>query len=171
MQSASSPTQPDHTVTLHELQQLINEADQMASRNVASIGAQIRICVEAGMRLAAFRKTLGHGKWMNWFSENVSGITDQTARNWMKLAEAHAKGQDFSSAKSIRQAYQLAGVLPGADEQQQGKQGDGVTYLIHADRLLHALGQIEVGSLTGEQRQQLAERLKPVATLYASLCS
>jgi hypothetical protein len=163
----TTETTPD----LEELMRLIKAADELATTTVATAGAQIRACVEAGEKLAEFRKTIGHGQWLNWFMDHIDSVSIDTARRWMKLAEVYNKGNGINvmSAKSVRQAYQLAGILPEPNDPKTSKGADGVTYLLHAVRLQHALEQINLEQLDEQQRAQLVARLRPIAGVYAAL--
>lgn len=163
------PNLPDFTSQLKELQELIDQADDLGETTVTNAGKQIALCVAAGRKLAQFRKVVGHGQWVDWFADNVKGITVRTGQKWTKLAEMVDKGLDVSNAKSVRQAYLLAGILPEPNDPHPAKASDGVTYLVHVDRLQAALRHIDLKQITDEQRGQLATRLKPIAELYASL--
>lgn len=157
---------------LEQLKKLIAEADKTVATTVANAGFRIKLCADIGRGLKHHRQLIGHGGWINWLAENFEGLTHETSRKWIKLAEAVDSGKlDLDSAKSIRQAYILAGILPDPDESGAGSSSAAPSYLVYLDRFETALRDIDVAKLPASDRQKLRERLKPLASLYAQLMS
>jgi hypothetical protein len=158
------------TIDLNELKKLIEEADGHASSAVGFAGVRIKICARIGHTLKEYKKQVGHGHWLQWLQENLQELTDRTARKWMKLAEAVEQGKlDLDNAKSVRQAYILAGILPEPEESPSNHSSDAVSYLVHLDRFETEMRNIDIAQLSLTQRETLRQRLQPVATLYAKL--
>lgn len=155
---------------LDELKKLIVEAEATVSTTVANAGQRIRLCADIGRGLKYHKQQVGHGGWLEWLEENLQDLTSQTARKWIKLAEAVDSGRlDLDSARSIRQAYILAGILPDPDDAASGTSPSPTNYLVYLDRFENAIRCIEVEKLPAQDRQKLRDRLKPIATLYAQL--
>lgn len=85
------------------------EAEDLAKGAVQTLIVAIVI---AGRKLAAKKESLGHGAWLPWIETNLK-IHERTVSRWMKLAKfVETKGEDIEDAKSVTEAYRLAGILP-----------------------------------------------------------
>ena len=89
----------------------------------------------------------------------------------MRLAQAKASGRlNLDSARGLRHAYVLAGILPDTGEGTNAKSTAAtVNYLVHIARLVAALQHIDLNALSPHDRSTLRERLQPVITLAAKL--
>ena len=156
---------------MEALRSLIQQADSFASQSASFAGVRIKACVEAGRQLATLRKTLAHGHWLPWLERNLKGLlTDETARKWMRLASQVDKHKlNLESAKSIRHAYQLAGIIPDSEESVKTPGGAPASPLVLIDKLGQQLRMVDLDGLSAEQRKGLKKRLEPVAVFYASL--
>lgn len=164
---------PPDVPSIEELKELIKQAEDTISQTVAHAGYRIRLCANVGKGLRLHKKQLDHRQWLPWLEEHFSdeednALTPRTAQRWMKLSEAVDSGRlDLDKARSVRHAYQLAGILPDPDEAQGGSKGsDTPNYLVHLDRLEAALRTIELNKLSEEERRQLAARLDSILRKY-----
>ena len=73
----------------------------------------IEAAVEAGKSLKAAKSMLKRGQWMPWLEVNCPAISDQTARNYMKVADGVAdesKSKLLLNCGSLTEAYVVLGV-------------------------------------------------------------
>jgi hypothetical protein len=157
-------------IPIGELKKLIEEANSSGSQTMQFAGQRLRLCVRIGRALAVYRKSIGHGGWMEWVKQNGGGITVETARKWISLARDVDSGRlNLEEARGVRQAYQKAGLLPDPDESASNNPTVERNYLVHIDRFETVLRGIDIKQLTADERQKLAKRLQPIAELYAAL--
>jgi hypothetical protein len=62
--------------------QLINAAHRAV---VQANKTSIEKAIEAGTILKACKDSVGHGDWSKWLHDNCHGISDETARLYMRL--------------------------------------------------------------------------------------
>ena len=157
------------TEELSELQQLILTAYDYGMQCADRAKVRIESCIEAGKKFTEIKKRLGHGKWGRWIDGNLS-IKPTAVCNWMRLAKAHVDGHlDLTSAGGIRQAFQLAGIIPDSDGSKATTGEQQPVYMLHAIRLCSALNRLDFATLNQAQREALKERLDMVAMLAKRL--
>lgn len=151
--------------------QLINEATAVGSQAVAFSAQRLSVCVDIGERLLEWKKRLGHGHWEKFTAEHWPELPSSTRQRWLRLAQAKASGRlNLESARGLRHAYVLAGILPDTGEGTNAKGGAStVNYLVHIARLVAALQHIDLRSLNAHDRATLKERLQPVIQLDREL--
>jgi hypothetical protein len=106
--------QPDE-----KLKQMAEEVNQLqteiASNDALSITygkKTVELAISAGEHLIAIQNLLPHGKWEDWVGDNIKGITIQTCRNYMRLAESNRKHVfDLNDVETLRQAYIAARII------------------------------------------------------------
>lgn len=154
-----------------EITRLIDSANNVGSQAVAFSAERLRVCVEVGERLIEWKKQIGHGHWQNFTSEHWPELPGTTTQRWMRLAQAKASGRlNLDSARGLRHAYVLAGILPDTGEGTNAKSSAAaVNYLVHIARLVAALQHINVRTLTPPERSTLRQRLQPVLSLATQL--
>ena len=167
---------PDLDQQLTELRAIIKQADSIAATTVSGAGQRISLVVQAGHKLIEIRKTVGHGKWAAWIEENlrVDGrpVSRVTVHKWIRAAEyCKREGFDPNNARSIRQLFQLAELLPEPNDPQPSKTGEGTTYLLYVDKLLIGLKGLDIDNMEQSQRATIASRLRPIAEFHALLIS
>ncbi len=66
------------------------QAIELANQAVHAGNAAILAARECGQYLKEAKEAVGHGSWLEWLSNSNHGwnISNETARKWMKLAEA-----------------------------------------------------------------------------------
>lgn len=165
------PPEPPTSAEIAEITKLIEYANNVGSQAVAFSAERLRICVAVGERLLEWKKQLGHGNWEQFRSDHLRGIADSSSQRWMRLAQAKASGRlNLDSARGLRHAYVLAGILPDTGEGTNAKSTAAtVNYLVHIARLVAALQHIDLNALSPHDRSTLRERLQPVITLAAKL--
>jgi hypothetical protein len=176
LQQSNQPNEIDmdlmerETVEICEVVQKALDAEEQAK---AAIRYLIHTKVLAGVRLAAKRDQLEHGQWLGWVENNLP-ISDQTARNWIKLAHfARIRGDELENASNMRQAYQLAGLLPESEGSGGNSASKGESYLAHLTRsaaqISAEIARTPIDEWPSHKLQSLKERIKPLIELYAQL--
>lgn len=159
------------------IHEAIERAERHGSAAIHQVGLRIAACCDAGDLLTEQRGELRHGEWLPWLADNVPQITAQTARNWMRLAAARAEDAlDFDSARGIRHAMIMAGIIPEGGSDSGGPRAESPSpYLLHVGRLERSLTAAvqrrPIPEWTAEERTQAAERLRPVVEIYRELTS
>ncbi len=156
---------------IDEITRLIHSANNVGSQAVAFSAERLRVCVEVGERMLEWKKQLGHGHWLQFTSDHWPDLPGSTTQRWMRLAQAKASGRlNLESARGLRHAYVLAGILPDTGEGTNAKTcAAAVNYLVHIARLVAALQHINLRTLTAHERSTLRERLQPVIKLEREL--
>lgn len=154
-----------------EITQLIQSANSVGSQAVAFSAERLQVCVEVGERLLEWKKQLGHGHWLEFTAEHWPDLPGSTSQRWIRLAQAKASGRlNLDSARGLRHAYVLAGILPDTGEGTNAKSSAAtVNYLVHIARLVAALQHIDVRTLTPPERSTLRQRLQPVLSFANQL--
>lgn len=162
-----APTQAE----IAEITRLIESANKVGSQAVGFSAERLRICVTVGERLLEWKKQLGHGQWEQFTSEHWPDLPSATRQRWLRLAQAKASGRlNLDSARGLRHAYVLAGILPDTGEGTNAKStAPVVNYLVHIARLVAALQHVDLRSLSPQDRSTLRERLQPVLALAQKL--
>ena len=142
----------------------------------AAVHYLIRTKIIAGQLLATRRESAKHGEWVAW-CDNVLPISYDTANRWIGLfLFIKTRGeQALDDAKSVRQAYVLAGLLP----ESQGGTGSGgssqsedayLTDLVRTNTRLSAqLAKHPLKDWPTDALRSLRERLKPLVELYVEV--
>lgn len=166
-----APPEPPTAAEIDEITRLIESANNVGSQAVAFSAERLRVCVEVGERLLDWKKQLGHGHWLEFTTEHWPDLPGSTSQRWMRLAQAKASGRlNLESARGLRHAYVLAGILPDTGEGTNAKSSAAtVNYLVHIARLVAALQHIDVQTLTPPERSTLRQRLQPVLSLANQL--
>jgi hypothetical protein len=165
------------TADVAAIQNAVREAQGSIAQAAAAIEFGLAKVVNAGRMLKAARERFEHGEWMSWLKENVLDpleITYQTTRNWIKLAEfAERKGTQLDNSSTVRQAYQLAGILPEAESSSGSGGKEAGNYLVHISRLERAIRtQVEarpIAKWSREDRMILKQRLQPLVAIFEEL--
>ncbi len=166
------PTEPT-IEEIEEISQLIAQATDSGEQAATFSAIRMRQCVMIGDRLKEFKIKVGHGKWESFAEDKWPGLTKNTRTRWMRLAEVNAKGLlDLESARGLRHAYMLAGLLPdpGDGPNLKGAQTKG-NYLVHIARLVAALQHVDIESMSAPDKNTLRERLAPVVALHGRLAA
>lgn len=166
------PEQPT-AEEIAEITKLIESANNVGSQAVAFSAERLRVCVDVGERLLEWKKQLGHGNWEKFTSEHWPELPDTTRQRWLRLAQAKAAGRlNLDTARGLRHAYVLAGILPDTGEGTNAKSSAAtVNYLVHIARLVAALQHIDITKLNARDRSTLRERLQPVIKLDKELAT
>lgn len=100
---------------MSDLAKRINERERVIidrrDRIIDEVGRIAREVEEQGFDLIEAKKACSHGHWLEWLAENCPGISEVTARRYMRVAE-RSREIDFSQCKSIREIYVAAGIFP-----------------------------------------------------------
>lgn len=165
------PPEPPTAAEIAEITKLIESANNVGSQAVAFSAERLRVCVAVGERLLEWKKQLGHGNWEQFTSEHWPELLESTRQRWIRLAQAKASGRlNLDSARGLRHAYVLAGILPDTGEGTNAKStAVTVNYLVHIARLVAALQHIDLSALNAHDRSTLRQRLQPVITLAEKL--
>jgi hypothetical protein len=154
----------------------VQEAIAAEHQAMAAIHHLIRTKIIAGELLAAKRESAKRGDWVAW-CDNVLPISYDTANRWIGLfLFIKTRGEHaLDDAKTVRQAYVLAGLLP---ESQGGTSGGGssasedayLTDLVRTNTRLSAqVAKRPLAQWPVDQLRSLRERLKPLVELYVEV--
>lgn len=107
-----------------ELNQLQTQIESNKTLAINHAKATLLNALKAGDVLREAKKLAGHGNWVQWLTNNVQGINERTAQNYMKLAEKaeSEKTQHIAfieNAKSLRSAYIAVGIIKQAKNTEQ----------------------------------------------------
>jgi hypothetical protein len=153
-----------------ELAKLIEEATQVGDSATAFSAQRLAVCVQVGERLREWKKVIPRGEWGRWLEAHFPDFEERSGQRWMRLAEAKLGGRlNVETARGLRHAYQLAGLLPDADSSNTKGSSKPTTYTVHVARLVAALQHISLGELTERERNDLRVRLQPVVEFLQKL--
>jgi len=154
---------------IEALAQLIQEASAVGNSATAFSAQRLKVCVEVGEKLREWKKAIPRGQWGKFVGDHFPTLPERTSQRWMRLAETKATGRlKLDTARGLRHAYQLAGLLPDAESSKT--QGEKVeSHVVHIARLVAALQHIQLDLLTPSERNELKIRLKPVALFIEKL--
>lgn len=164
---------PKHVAAISEA---VDLANTLLKRTMELVPQTIAAMVRAGQLLLVERAEREQGEWMDWLKFNVPNISRETARKWIRLAvfnKTHAG--KLNDATSVRQAYQLAGLLPEAESgsSSSGKSNDRDAYLVHLLRsqtyLSAQLAAQPLESWPAERKSELKQKLEPFVAVYSRL--
>lgn len=91
----------EYATTLNNLQVKIESADAIS---IQQGKIALTLAIEAGTILNNAKGLVHYGTWKKWLAENVKGVTERTAQNWMKLAK-HVSF--LADCQSLNEAYLL----------------------------------------------------------------
>lgn len=156
---------------IEEIKRLIAQAQDAGDQATSFSAERVKQCVAIGERLKAAKDKVGHGNWERFAEEHWPDVVKTTRARWMRLAEAKRTGSlDLDSARGLRHAYQLAGLLPDPGD---GTNTKGSTqkggWLVHVARLVAALQHIDIAQLKPVERATLLERLQPVTAFIGKV--
>lgn len=160
---------------IKELRDLVNKATQVGCDTIDFLARRLSWCVTVGERLIEIKKRMPHGRWKRWLEEQVPKLsseitTARTFQNWMRLAKGVTEGTiNIADARSVRQAYQLAEILPEAEANRTKLGTNEPLILTHALRLVSALAILKFDEIDVQTRCILMERLKCIADAYYRL--
>jgi hypothetical protein len=116
---------PDKVAQLQlaSLAQKINHshamAEEAAEATREAAGSALRHAAEAGKFLAEAKELQGHGKWLDWLTENFAG-SERTARDYLKLYKSFPRlvsNRQNAADLSIREALKLlSSIEPEAEK-------------------------------------------------------
>lgn len=170
--------------TTAQILDMMSRAHEVGINAVKCSIQRVLLCVETGDLLRRKKAELGHGHFLDWF-DNQIGDTElavtmdfsiRTARNWMKVSELKEQGLlNLDDAGSVKRLYQLAGVLPDAEEGSGGTAdtNDEPMPLVKLKRL-HTMLESElarhpIDKWTNDEKRVWRDRLKPFYALYKAL--
>ena len=165
MQTKTSPTPEE----ISRISELITSAHTVGGKAVEFSAERLNVCLAIGEQFLKWKGQLAHGKFEAFATEHFPQLPASTRGRWQQLAAAKLAGRlDVSTARGLRHAYQLAGIIPDNDPIDKDKGGcEGPdSYLIHIARAAAALGRVALDDLERGQRELLKERLRPIVTLF-----
>ncbi len=156
---------------LQQLVSLIEEATAVGQSATEFSAKRLRVCVDVGRMLNGWKQRIPKGKWSDWTKQHLPAeLKERSRQMWMKLADKEAEGNlDLSSARGLRQAYQMAGLLPESGGTGTKATAAPTSYLTHLARLTAALEAIDVDTLTNEEKATLKQRFEPVSQFVRKL--
>jgi transposase-like protein len=163
------------------LEKQISDAWQTAQRYATAAtenaSEALRSAVICGQLLATARANMPHGLWGVWLSDTARpfNISQETARRWMRLAEAHNAGELPDGAISQRDALQAIGLLKSATRE-PGQQKAAASACKWLSVLTKATAELSLLAERGAfaemeevEKFTLVQRLKVFADLYREL--
>lgn len=153
-----------------ELSTLIEEATQVGDSATAFSAQRLRTCVLVGDTLNQWKGKIPRGEWGRFIEQHFPALPERSCQRWMRLAEASTKGTlNLESARGLRHAYQLAGLLPDSDSSNAKSSPKAVSFVVLIARLVASLQHIVLDHLKPNEKNDLKVRLKPVMDLYQKL--
>lgn len=159
------------TINIAEVRQKVFHAEQMLSQTDVAAMQRIRAVVVAGEVLLKVKDGMKHGEWGPWVKLNLEGISHETACRWMKLHAFHLANGDeiFDDAKSVRQAYKLAGIIPEVSSAGTSRASATVDYVLHFHRAELALRKMDPGTMSPEDKAAFRGRWETLGREAARL--
>lgn len=150
---------------------LLSAANQVGNQATAFSAQRLRVVCQIGGKLIEWKAHMAKRAWESFLEEHLPDLHERTRRRWMSLAEAERSGRlDLETARGLRHAYQLAGLLPDPEGAAgKGSAGDAAGYQAHLNRLLISLGKIDLATLSDREKHELRDRLKAVAAFILKL--
>lgn len=173
----SKPSQELSDAEISDLIESITLANVAGDETCGFAIQRLERCLESGEKLVAIKTRIPHGKWEG-FCEKVlarlkdTKVTVRTLQNWMRLYRNRKEGRiDLGTVAGIRQAYQLAGIVPESEDSKTGKIGteQEPLYMVHILRLNACLTKLDTKSLSSDESDTLQERLEPIHRFYLAL--
>jgi hypothetical protein len=159
-----------------EINEAVAHANELLMRTMDLVPQTIRAMIVAGEKLKAKRDSCAQGEWYDWLAANVRDISRETARRWIRLAEFNqTHSGKLNDAASVRQAYQLAGLLPESESSSAsgGKSSDRDAYLVYLLRsetyLSAQIAAQPIDQWPSDRRTELKQRLEPFVEIYQRL--
>ena len=165
---------------LVRLQDAVTAALDARDQTMAAIEFGIKKIVDAGALLSVFRDRIPDGDWIAWQEANIVQFTQdrisrQTVAKWIRLAKFdQLYPGKLDDAVSVRNAYQLAGILPEAESGGSSQKGNGgggyLAELAKTVSHLNAqLAQRPLEQWSPSDRQVLKSRIEPLVAIYEKL--
>jgi hypothetical protein len=150
---------------------------------MAHVAHRISHCIELGAMLKAKKAELGHGHFIAWFLATIedndfaqrAGFSLRRAQQFMRLSELHETNHlDLEKAATVKQAFQLAGILPPSDAEtstsEQNSEPQIFTKMVRmANMIVNTFKAKPIDCLDAQEREIWAAKLKPLATIYLKL--
>lgn len=160
---------------LRMLARLINGRFEEAETLAKSTGERAREAAKAvilcGQSIAEAYELVPTADWREWLTAHCPRVSYETAMRWRRVGKlSHVTKMD--EVQTIRQLYQLAGILPTAEVGQRTVQAETDFTLAWAERRLGWVDRVQperIRTWAPEERAKLRERLKPLHELYLSL--
>jgi hypothetical protein len=160
-----------------EINDAVAQANDLLTKTMELVPQAIKAMIVAGSKLKKKREQIPQGDWYTWLESNVKNCSRETARRWIRLAEFNEthKGK-LNDATSVRQAYQLAGLLPESESGSSssgGRATDADAYLVHLLRsetyISAQIAAQPIDEWPKQRRESLKERLQPLVEIYERL--
>lgn len=163
-----------------ELKRLLDAISEATAAGIGQAGfaiQRLKACIAAGELLSDYKARIPHGKWELWCEEVTTKmempdkVSVVTLRRWMRLHSAYKSGKiNIAESKGIRQAYQLAGIVPDSDDSKGNNQTASESlYVVHINRLVACIENLDTSKLEDEEKAQLKRRLAPINQFYLAL--
>jgi hypothetical protein len=113
-----------------DLASLAEQINDYHAKCEQAVGQAVRYAKEAGDRLGAVKKGLGHGEWLPWLEDNFAG-TPRTAQSYMRIAEnwTELEMRNTASHLSIRGALkELAAPKEEPEPKEENPEDEGGTF-------------------------------------------
>jgi hypothetical protein len=157
-----------------QFERSISEAKKHHSEFLSCASNSLKAALLCGQALVSARETINRGDWWKTLKTYWPELSRTTAWRLISLAENSHKLGDLEMGKS--EAYEKLGMIPTLapeTESSNGTQGASITIesLAPRTRFLARLSEKkdEILSWPEEDRQRLADALKPAVDLHSSL--
>lgn len=156
---------------IEALATLIKEATNAGDSATAFSAQRLRSCVDVGSTLNSWKTSIPRGEWGEFIERHFPDLNERTSQRWMRLAVAEQSGTlNLDSARGLRHAYQLAGLLPDAESSGNSKGSSKAhSWVVHIARLVAGLQHISLDLLSPKDRGELRDRLRPLAEFIKRL--
>ena len=160
--------------TPEEIAQLkadIEAANLHAGSAIEFTVARMKSCIAIGERLNAWKKEIPHGQWQKFIADQIDGTQARSIQRWQKLASLKASGAlDIESAKGLRSAYTLAGILPANEPKEPSNSADDSSgWLVHLTRLTRSLSKVAKVGASASQIEDIKARLAPLRIVIQAI--